>query len=329
MSRSAALTARAPKPSTASRKRSFSIIPTPLGLTMILILQVAALIVRSAADPLVAGMVWAFSATMIGVGVLWPIVTGFTIGATIRSAPRDGVAGNDIDIDIALRGASCDASARWAHSAEAAWNAVSVPGNGPLAIERAARGVFDRLTLEVRTSAPIGLVRVRRYLLLEPPRPIAVGPRPNAVDWQPRSAPSLQSDHYATATLTRGDVVRSVRPYVPGDPAHMVHWLSSAHSGSLVVREYEPPAELAECIVVDLADESDHDRIEHALSDAAGLVRAIRGRGGRVALCTSSNGVATTTIVERDLDASRQLAAAGPGRPGTPPVGWPVIVVRP
>ena len=312
-----------------ARKRSFSIAPTPLGLTMILALQIAAFVVRTAADPLVAGMVWAFGATIIGVGVLWPIVTGFTIGAEIRSAPRDGTAGDDLDVEITLRGASCDASIRWASGDSPTWSAASVPGAGPLAIEHVARGVFERLVLEVRTSAPVGLVRVRRSLVLELPREIFVAPRPNLVDWQPRRAASLDAEHPAAPTQHRGDVVRSVRPYVPGDPAHMVHWPSSAHSGSLVVREYEPPTEVAECLVVDLGTEADPERVEHAVSDAAGLVLAIRRRGGRVALCTCGNGVATTTVVERDVDAARQLAAAGPGTPGTPPVGWPVIEVRP
>ncbi len=304
-------------------------VPTPLGVFMVVAIQVAAFTVRTAADPLVAGMVWACGAGVIGVGILWPIITATTIRVELRSAPRDATAGGSADIVIALRGAASDIALRWMTTAKPRWRGASVPAEGPFPVESLTRGVVRSLVLEARTTAPIGLLQVRRSFLLELPTPMIVGPRPDAADWRPRRAASVDADHQPSRVTARGDVARSVRPYVPGDPAHLVHWPSSAHAGSLVVREFEPPSELGEAVVVDLRGAASLDAVEAAVSRAAGIIQAILHRGGRVVLCTCNDGIATAELILRYGDAARQLASADAGEPASPPQGWSRVHVSP
>ena len=122
-----------------------------------------------------------------------------------------------------------------------------------------------------------------------------------------------------------GDTVRSVRPYVAGDPARLVHWPTTARLGTLVVREHEPSAAIGVALVVDLTGDRD---VERVASRAAGIGRATLAANGSLWLCTSeTSGPVSARVVDvRDL--SRRLARAGAGTPGAPPPGWPVETLR-
>lgn len=310
-------------------RRPLSILPTPLGVVMLVAAQVGAFSVHTANNPTVAGMVWAFAAAIIAIGVLWPIVSGLRIGVGIESAPRDSVVGDEVEVDIVLRGPRSDVAVRWIITGDEEWRAASVPGVGSLPTTGLRRGAHDSLVLEVRTHAPIGLLAVRRTFVVALEHPLIVGPRPADISWTPRRASAADAEHRQSRSTTRGDVVRSVRPYVPGDPPNHVHWPTSARTGALVVREFEPPAELGEAVVVDLDVPAGEEAIEAAVARAAGLVRSVLEHGGRVVLCTCESGVATAGVVTRTLDASRRLAVAGAGRPGSAPPGWSSVVVSP
>ena len=136
-----------------------------------------------------------------------------------------------------------------------------------------------------------------------------------------------------------------MRPYRSGDPAHLVHWPSSARVGSLVVREFEPPTRPGVVLVVDLGpaavpvdgsavgaapDAAVDTAVERAVAEAAGLAAAVLAFGGRVLLCTHEHGRAHTAEVATPLQARRRLAAATPGpvdRPSGPPDGATTTVV--
>jgi uncharacterized protein (DUF58 family) len=119
--------------------------------------------------------------------------------------------------------------------------------------------------------------------------------------------------------------VRSVRPYAAGDPAHLVHWPSTARTGTLVVRELEPPAPVGQAIVIDLRDLG-RDR-ERAAAYAMGAAWAVLSAGGALVLCTAEAGGPVSALVRSHLDAGRRLARAVEGEPGTPPNGWPVVEI--
>jgi uncharacterized protein (DUF58 family) len=186
----------------------------------------------------------------------------------------------------------------------------------------------------------------RKVLAGELPAPVVVGPKPIPVRWVPTLAAGARELVAASARVGIPDVVRSVRPYEPGDPARLVHWPSSARAGDLVVRELEPPAVAGLAIVLDLRTESgpdvparwatppgarrgDDDPVEVAASRAAGLGRAVLAAGARLLLATSERGGPALAEVEGMLDLSRRLARAVPGPPPRPPAGWSVEVVTP
>jgi uncharacterized protein (DUF58 family) len=128
--------------------------------------------------------------------------------------------------------------------------------------------------------------------------------------------------------------VRSVRPYVPGDPARLVHWPTSARRGELVVREQEPAVVPGVAIVVDLRGPA--LGAEQAASRAAGIADATLGiadatlaAGGRVVLATTEPDGPVVGPVHDRRSVGRRLAAAVPGMPPLPPEGWPVVEVRP
>src|SRR5690606_16704483 len=119
---------------------------------------------------------------------------------------------------------------------------VVAVGSGPavdvdVPMTTVRRGRFDHLTVWVRSDAPFGMVTAARAVPIDLSRPFEVGPRPIDVE-HPAEPDSGAVGEMATATTGHGgDTTRSVRPYVPGDPAHLVHWPTSARVGSLVVRE--------------------------------------------------------------------------------------------
>jgi uncharacterized protein (DUF58 family) len=120
--------------------------------------------------------------------------------------------------------------------------------------------------------------------------------------------------------------VRSVRPYLPGDSARLVHWPTSARRGTLVVREHEPPVVVGVALVVELHGTT--EEVELIASRAAGLGRATLAAGGAVWCCTNESGRPVSARVVDQRDLGRRLARAGTGPAGSPPVGWPVVTVH-
>jgi len=196
------------------------------------------------------------------------------------------------------------------------------------------RGVFGTLRIELRSAAPLGVFVRSRTIRVDLPVEIAVAPRPAAVaDLRIGGAPRLRERlHEGVITVTpavgqgAGDTVRSVRPYIAGDAARLVHWPTSARRGMLVVREHEPPAALGIALVVNLNGPA--DEVELAASRAAGLGRATLAAGGAVWCCTNDANVRVSARVTDERDLGRRLARAGSGEPGAPPAGWPVEVVH-
>ena len=203
------------------------------------------------------------------------------------------------------------------------WTAVAVPAGGEIDVVPERRGVLREATFEVRAAGPLGLVwwTWRGHIELE--HPIEVGPVPSEPDRVPAAAAGgAGGDPRAGAGL---DVVRSVREYVPGDPARLVHWPVTARHGSLVVQELDDPASRRLAIVVDLRGET--DAAESAASRAAGLaIRALR-EGLAVTMATAESGEGRVAAVKTRLDVSRRLACAvGLAPPDGPfPVGTEVV----
>ncbi|MDQ1519797.1 MAG: hypothetical protein QOI55_870 [Actinomycetota bacterium] len=266
-----------------------------------------------------------FAVVLFVAGIVWPSVALARVRID-ASAPADATAGDLIPLHLRIRGRVARLELRVLDPA-GEWRRCTAPGDGDLLHIAARRGVFRYARVEVRSAAPLGVFQRRRVVVAPLDRPIAVGPFPT------REAPVLRPLPGGDApvplpivSMTPGDAVRSVRPYVPGDAARLVHWPTSARRGELVVREQEPAVVPGVAVVVDLRGAP--VAAEEAASRAAGIANATLAAGGRVVLATvEPDGVVVAAVRDRRA-VGRRLAAAVPGVPPLPPDGWPVVEVR-
>lgn len=146
---------------------------------------------------------------------------------------------------------------------------------GPLQVQRA--DVFG----VARWSGPLG----------EPMR-VAVRPRVYRLDMDTRSA-STDVDRAAIGTRMPAADDASLRDYRPGDDLRRVHWRSTAHRGTLMVRREEQPVRAHCTILLDTrrvayAGAGPGSPFERAVSGAASAVRHLVERDYVVRLVTET-----------------------------------------
>jgi uncharacterized protein (DUF58 family) len=149
------------------------------------------------------------------------------------------------------------------------------------------RGVFQLEGFELRTRFPFGFfIKFARAslpaeLVVYPAiRPIRRGAliRHGTEPGRRRSGSRLQR---------AGEEFRSLRPYRPGDSPRWIHWRSSARTGELQVREFEPRTARSTCIVVDACPgeragepAGEADRALDRVADVAASLAAALGAAG-------------------------------------------------
>jgi uncharacterized protein (DUF58 family) len=276
-----------------------------------------------ALDRELVAVIWAGLLAVLLVGIGWPLVAVRRV-VLAASSPTDATVGSSVPVVLEVGGRAGPCEVR-ALDPTGPWHRVAGAGTGTLLHLADRRGLFGALRVEVRVTAPLGVLAAHRVHWVDLPRPIAVAPRPLAVDWRQAPAPIEGVGRPRAVGTPGGDLVRSVRPYAAGDPAHLVHWPSTARTGSLVVRELEPPAPTGQAIVVDLRGLGDD--VERAASYAFGAARAVLASGGSLVLCTAELDGPCTAAVGSVLQAGRRLARAVDGPPGSPPPGWPVVEI--
>ena len=258
----------------------------------------------------------------LAVGVTWPAVLLRTVRVSVM-APRDATVGRPVPVRVEVRGRRQQLKIR-ALSPRGPWTAVAVPAAGELVVVPERRGVVGDVTFELRGAGPLGLVWWRCRCRIDLEHPIEVGPVPDEPVRLPLAGAGGAGGHPRAGKGL--DVVRSVREYVPGDPARLVHWPVSARHGSLVVKELDDPASRQLAIVVDLR--GDADAAEAAASRAAGLAVRALGEGLAVTMATAETGEARVAAVKTRLDVSRRLARAVAEVPPEGPFPPGVEVVR-
>ena len=164
-------------------------------------------------------------------------------------APTDATVGDTVDLRIAISGrrrraSTCARSIRRG-------DVVAHRGARRRACSRTrpcGAACSGRCACSSARSAPLGVFVRTRTVRVALPAPIVVAPRPErrarGAAARPRRAVSPRVRRCSCAA--RGDTVRAVRPYAPGDPARLVHWPTSARRGEIVVREHEPPPALGD-----------------------------------------------------------------------------------
>jgi uncharacterized protein (DUF58 family) len=262
---------------------------------------------------------------LFAVGIIWPIAALARVSVE-AVAPVDATAGDTVTLRVRLTGRVPRLELR-VLDPPGTWWRTAAPASGEVPHLALRRGEFWFVRVQLRTSAPLGVFSRSRIVRVELPAAICVGPRPTreypVLRPIPDDAPT-RAEHIAVPGL--GDSVRAVRPYVPGDPARLVHWPTSARRGELVVRELEPPAEAGVALVVDLGPNGVF--ADQLASRAAGIGRATLAAGGRVWCCTHESDGGVSELVTDARELGRRLARAIPGPPPPAPDGWPVEVVR-
>jgi uncharacterized protein (DUF58 family) len=301
--------------------------PGELTLTSIVLFTLGAYGIAAGAasgeQTVVAVGVFAF--VLFVVGIIWPIVALSGVGVAAWG-PTDATVGEVQDLHVKLYGRATRVEMR-VLDPPGEWWVTAAPAEGVIPRLAARRGVFHRVRIELRTSAPLGVFVRTRVLRVDLPNELAVAPQPSAEAPLLYERPDDGMNAVPSGSGPRaGDTFRSVRPYVPGDPARLVHWPSSARRGTLVVREHEPSAAIGVALIVDLNGE--RDDVERVASQAAGIGRATLAAGGALWLCTSEAGGPVSAAVIDTRDLNRRLARAGDGTPGAPPPGWPAETLR-
>jgi uncharacterized protein (DUF58 family) len=296
---------------------------TPSGTILLLAIVVGAANPPPSTDRQILVLVWTAMVVALVVGIVWPLVAvrRITVSAT---SPRDASVGDLVPIEVTVAGrvGACEIRAL---DPTGDWHRVAGASAGTIAHLADRRGVFRLVRLEVRVTAPLGVLAAHRVVDASIGHAVEVAPKALAVDWVSAGAPLAGGVDRASLASLGGDLVRSVRPYAPGDPAHLVHWPSTARTGTLVVRELEPPAPFGQAIVVDLRDLGPDK--ERAASYSLGAARAVLAAGGELVLCTAEVSGPVTRRVRAPIDAARRLARAVAAEPGAPPEGWPVVEI--
>lgn len=293
------------------------------GMVLVVAAIVGAANPPPATDRQILVLVWIGMVAVLVIGVVWPLVAIRRVGVSVTS-PRDATVGDlvALAVEVTGRAGACELRAL---DPSGDWHRATGSSTGTLGHLADRRGVFRAVRIEVRTTAPLGVLSAHRVFEVALAHPVEVAPRALAVDWLPAAAPIEGGTDSSALSALGGDLVRSVRPYAPGDPAHLVHWPSTARTGVLVVRELEPPAPVGQALVVDLRDlGADKER---AASYALGAARAVLAAGGELVLCTAEVAGPVTGRVRTPVEAGRRLARAVAAQPGTAPEGWPVVEI--
>jgi uncharacterized protein (DUF58 family) len=248
------------------------------------------------------------------VGAVWPAVTVRRLTVDVRG-PADAVAGRPLALTVTLGGARSPVRVRVAEPPGDRVRATA-PTSGTVSVTPVARGVVTHVRVECDAAVPLGLMWWRRSVVVGLDRPIDVAPQP------------LEEGVAASTLAARagGEAVRTLREYVQGDPARLIHWPSTARRGQLVVKELEEPDRPGLVLRVELDDDAVASEVVagRAMGAALGALRA----GLQVTLLTAEASGPRAGLVRSPIEAGRRLARAVAGLPADGPVPDGAVVVR-
>ena len=155
-------------------------------------------------------------------------------------------------------------------------------------ITLARRGPRRLPRLRATTAFPFGLfVKIGPPLLFD--EEVLVFPAVHPVS--PRDVGRATSGEAVARRRGRGHDLYNLRAYRGGDEPHLIHWPTSAKSGSLMMRELEEDTTEDTRIVLTGTGVADVERLERALSEAASLAVHLLRSGTGVELAGSAGAV--------------------------------------
>lgn len=263
---------------------------------------------------------------VIGLSAILPVLTLARTPLTV-TGPTDATAGRPVSLTVTVGGRPRGAKLRLLHPTSD-WVRIEQPGSGSIVAVPGRRGVLRVVDVELRSSAPFGLVwwRLRQRAALE--RPLEVGPAPlDTPPPEPAGGEASSAGEASAGPALTPELPRGVRDYVPGDPPRLVSWVATARHGRLMVKELEAGTRSPQLtLVVDLR--GDKGAAEEAASRAAGMAISALRRGSEVVLSTAEPDGPHIGPVASVVEVGRRLArATSDGPPAAPSTGGWVEVV--
>lgn len=249
----------------------------------------------------------ALVAGLLAVGLAGPAVAVARVRCAVAAAPVDAAAGVPFEMQLTVRGAAELRPLRPSGSETLSGRR----GGVTLTVVPAHRGPIDRCIVEVASAAPFGILWWSRRVELALLQPVLVAPRTGPPDQA--IVHGITGEELASVVPGRGTELRGVRPYAHGDRRHLVHWPATAHTGALMVREHDRPADRWALVQGTLPDEA---RAAEAQAERVlGTVARLLESGARVQLGTTEPGGDVLAPVESVVAAGRRLALALPRVP--------------
>ncbi len=304
-----------------NRRRPLPFAPSRGGVA----LTVLGLAIFGAAHTTGAGWLVVLASLVAGtviVGAVWPPMLMRTL-AVSASGPTDAVAGRPFTLDMVVQRPHAGVRVSIRNLAQDGFG-VDAPETHAVSVTAERRGVLHQLTLRVWCGYPFDLFGRTREVTVDLPHPIFVAPEPIAAHLSVGLIGHPDASGAGGGGIGPGEMVRSLREYVPGDAMRLVHWRVSAASPDLIVKELEPPERPHLVLIVDV-DGPDGDQIA---GEAAGLIQIARREGIPVTLGTFESTGPVMGEVGSMREAGRRLASAVPGLPPDGPLPPNANVVR-
>jgi uncharacterized protein (DUF58 family) len=192
-----------------------------------------------------------------------------------------------------------------------------------LVFPRRGRRVIESLL--VYSGYPIGLFRKGRLQALGEER--IVYPRPAGGGLPPPDPRDADQGTPRSHLRGRGQEIRNLREAGFGDDPRDVHWPQTARQGRFIVKERMSEEGRDAIIVLDLArpsrDAGFEDRVERAVSRAAGFTLELLSRGQRVGLAIGSHLIPPDNGPAHRRALLSALALAEPSVEPAPPAAMP------
>jgi uncharacterized protein (DUF58 family) len=246
----------------------------------------------------------ALVAGIVLVGLVAPRIALARVRLTVEATPADAVSGEPFEI-VVTSSAHC--------------RCVALRPEGPAVFLRAGRptrvqlvpdhrGRLSAVVLGVSTAAPIGILWWTGRSRVDLPRVVTVAPRRGAPSRR-ALAGGAEGEQEGRRVLADQGELHSIREYRVGDSPRQVHWRSTAHAGSLMVRESERREDRAVRLVAELSPDVELAEVE--ASEIMGTITSLLERRRRVVLETTEDGQPVVATIATERDAGRQLARAG------------------
>ncbi|MEZ5322758.1 MAG: DUF58 domain-containing protein [Microthrixaceae bacterium] len=261
-----------------------------------------------AGDRTVAALPMAALIAVVSIGTVWPILSIGRLRLEVTDSPHDLVVGTPLRVALRARGAALSGPF-WVVDLDGTVPARGIPTGFEVRLGGLPRGVHETIELFVLSRGPFGIVRLRRHVTAVLPHPVWVAPllgAPHAADGTDGDDPG---HHDGCRPHAHGEI-RSLRPYRPADPPHLVHWPTTARLGELMVREFDAPSRPVLDIRLDLPEDRELADAEAEARGNLALGTLRTGRPVRVSAWRAGRPVVSVPRDERTL--RRVLAAAEP-----------------